>query len=551
MASLIKMALALREGTFPPQHAFASAAPEMELQAGALRVQTAAAPWAPRACGEVRRALVNSIGFGGVNYALCLESAEPAGAPAVHTPPRGRPAREPVAVIGMGGVFPGAADVPSFWRNNVEGADAVREVPAARFDIGRYLDPDRNDRARSYTRLCTVVDDVTAPLGLLQVPPRSAEQIDPTQVLALRAVAEALADSGVMERGLDRDHTAVIMADMPQRKREMEAVLRLGAVEYRAALEEAGAGVPAAALDEAEARFKAGFLPVTEDTLVGYLGGIISGRVARRFGLRGPNLGVESACASSLHALSLACQGLQQGRFSVAIAGGVCCNTSPEVFSIACSFNGLSARGISPFDAGADGFIGGEGAGAVVLKRLRDARADGDRVLGIVRGIGASSDGASRSVFAPDAAGQALAVRRALEDARLAPRDVDWVECHGTGTYTGDASEVTAYAQSYGGHGRPSPMLLSSVKSMIGHLNAAAGMAALVRVLCALQDRRIPPTLHFGSPNPDAPFAAGPFEVATRTLPWPAEPGRPRRAGISSFGLGGSNVHVILEESPS
>jgi acyl transferase domain-containing protein len=328
----------------------------------------------------------------------------------------------------------------------------------------------------------------------------------------------------------------------------VETVLRVGAAEYRAAAE-AVEGLPTGALDEAEARFRGAFPPLTEDTLVGYLGGVVSGRVARRFGLRGPNLAVESACASSLYALALACQGLQQGRFSLAVAGGVCCNTSPEVFSIACAFNGLSARGISPFDAAADGFIGGEGAGAVVLKRLSDARRDGDRVLGVVRGIGASSDGSSRSVFAPDAAGQALAVRRALEDARIAPGDVDYIECHGTGTYTGDVSEVTAYAQVYGGHGRPRPIALSSVKSMVGHLNAAAGMAALLRVLGALQARRIPPTLHFRTPNPDAPFAAGPFEVVTCTLPWTSDPGRPRRAGVSSFGLGGSNVHVILEEA--
>lgn len=548
MAGLIKVTLALRHGVLPPQHHFRSAAPDLMLHDGPLEVQVRAAPWRERARGRRPRACVNSFGFGGVNYSACLEAAEPPRTPAAVVSRRRPVAREPIAIIGMGGVFPGAPDVATFWRNNVEGVDTVREVPASRFAIERYLDPSRGDRTRSYTRFCTAVDDLRAPPALLQTPPASVAQLDPTQVLALRASAEALAHSGVLERGLDREQTAVIIADMPQRKREMEAVLRIGAVEYRAAVEKVLGDLPVAALDEAEARFKADFLPITEDTLVGYLGGVISGRVARRFGLRGANMAVESACASSLYALTLACQGLQQHRFSVAVAGGVCCNTSPEVFAIACAFNGLSASKIAPFDAAADGFIGGEGAGAVVLKRLADARRDGDRVLGVVRGIGTSSDGAARSVFAPDATGQALAVRRALDDAQIAPNCVDYIECHGTGTYAGDVSEVSAYAQVYGGHGRVRPIALSSVKSMVGHLNAAAGIASVVRVLCALGARQLPPTLHFRTPNPDAPFTAGPFEVVDRTIPWPETPGRPRRAGVSSFGLGGSNVHVILEE---
>jgi acyl transferase domain-containing protein len=214
-----------------------------------------------------------------------------------------------------------------------------------------------------------------------------------------------------------------------------------------------------------------------------------------------------------------------------------------------CAFNGVSRSGISPFDARADGFLVGEGAGVVVLKRLRDAVRDGDRIRAVIRGIGESTDGQGRNVYAPNPAGQALAVQRAIEAAGVRPGDIDYIECHGTGTAVGDVSEVDAYARVYGRHGRPRPIALSSVKSMIGHLNAAAGVAGLIRAVCALEHGVIPPTLRFETPNPNVAFDAGPFEVVTRAMPWPRASGRARRAAVSGFGLGGANAHVIIEET--
>jgi acyl transferase domain-containing protein len=557
MVGMIKTALALHHGVIPPQHRFREPQPEMQLRDRGLDVVRQPVRWQEQTAGAPARALVNSFGFGGINFAACVEAHRPGPAsaqPRSHAPRRVETRSEPVAIIGMGGVFPGAADVATFWRNNVAGFDAIREVPRDRFDIDRYCDPSGNTRERSYTRLGAFVD-LQPDARLARIPPRALPWLDGTQVLTLAASAEALADAGYPERPWSRDDTAVFIADMPQRQREWESSLRVSSPEYRAALEpvfERQGVAPALRdqiLDAAEESFKAGFLPMTEDSIIGYLGGIIPGRVSKRYDFRGPNMVVEAACASSLHTLATAVRGLQQGQFAVALAGGVCTNITPEIFAMVCAFNGVSRSGISPFDARADGFLVGEGAGVVVLKRLRDAVRDGDRIRAVIRGIGESTDGHGRNVYAPNPAGQALAVQRAIEVAGVRPGDIDYIECHGTGTAVGDVSEVDAYARVYGRHGRPKPIALSSVKSMIGHLNAAAGVAGLIRAVCALEHCVIPPTLRFETPNPNVAFDAGPFEVATRAMPWPKVSGRSRRAAVSGFGLGGANAHVIIEDT--
>lgn len=550
---LLRAILALKHRVLPAQPAFES--PSEAVEASGLEVPRENLPLegdGPLFAG------VSAFSFGGVDYHAVLERFDPE---RHRPPPRARPAPkpQPIAIVGMGGVFPGADDVPTFWERLLEGYDATREVPKERWDVDRYHQPDGEAPDKSYTRLGCFLDRFPEADPKWRIPPAALATLDPGHLVCLRAAEEALADAGVDPEGWGpRARTAVMLAFLPYQGKKFLADVRVNFREVRAELEaalaEAGASPEEIAKisEDAAARFSAGLPPLGEDTLTGYLGSLNAGRIAHRFDLQGPHFVVDAACASTHAAVHAAVQALRHGTADWALTGGVWADMQPEFFVGACRFNALSPTGSTPFDARADGFIPGEGGGVLVLRRLDDAVRDGQRVHAVIRGVGGSSDGKGRSVLAPTQEGEAEAMRRALEEAELVGADIGYVECHGTGTALGDVVEAHACADAFGADGegapREAPLRIGSVKSNIGHLNAAAGVPGIIKAALALREGVIPPSLKVAAPNPKIDFAGRNLEVVRAATRWDRPPGGARRAGVSSFGVGGANMHVILEE---
>jgi len=428
--------------------------------------------------------------------------------------------REPLAIVGLACRFPGGANDPdAFWSRLIEGFDATTEVPRDRWDIDAYYDPDPDAPGRTYTRHGAFLDmpicDFDA--SFFGIAPREADAMDPQQRLVLEVVWEALERGGIAPASLHGSATGVFVG--------------MTAHDW-AHIQDRGAGT---------------------EHLDGYFGtgtshSVAAGRIAYLLGLKGPALTIDTACSSSLVAFHEACQSLRARETDVAIAAGVLLMLSPSGHVVASAGRMLSRDGrCKAFDAAADGYGRGEGCGAVVLKRLKDALADGDRILAIVRGTAINQDGRSAGLTAPNARAQEEVIRAALAASDVHPHLVSYVEAHGTGTELGDPIELQALGAVQAGRAadRP-PLYVGSVKTNIGHLEAAAGIAGVIKTVLALQHGTLPPHLHFKEPNPHVPWNALPLEVPTRPQPWPAIDGR-RIAGVSSFGFSGTNAHVILE----
>ncbi|MEW5848271.1 MAG: beta-ketoacyl synthase N-terminal-like domain-containing protein [Myxococcota bacterium] len=547
---MLRAVLALQHRTVPAQIAFKTPNPALELDSTPFYVPTANTALTSLGDAELPRAAVSAFGFGGNNFHAVLEA---------HAGARPRPARrkvstdEPIAVVGMGGIFPGAEGVDAFWRMIMDGRDTTREVPKDRWDIDRHWSNDPTRLDRSYSRLGCFLEKLPSLEERWRIPPSAAESLDPSHLLVLRCAEEALSDARYTPGRWDKDRVAVMLAFLPYQGKKFLADIRVNFQEYAAdlahALKQAGVSDEQAhaVLAETEVRFKRALPGISEDTLTGYLGSVNAARVTKLHDFHGPHFVVDSACASTHAALHAAVSALRHRTADVVLSGGVWCDMMPEFFIAACRFNALSATGITPFCARADGFIPGEGAGIFVLKRLSDAERDGDKVHAVIRAVAGSSDGRGRSVLAPNPAGEAMAMTRALEAAGVDATSVDYVECHGTGTALGDVVEVDALTRAYG-KGRPRPLLIGSVKSNIGHLNAAAGAPALIKTALAVRDGVIPPSLKVETPNPQIDFASGPVSVVTTARQWVMAPGQPRRAGISGFGVGGTNMHLVVEQ---
>ncbi|WP_341716227.1 SDR family NAD(P)-dependent oxidoreductase [Micromonospora sp. FIMYZ51] len=451
------------------------------------------------------------------------------------------PAPVEVAVIGMGCILPGAADLPSFWANILDKVDAITEVPSRRWDWRRYYHPDRAARDRVYSRWGGFIDEVPFDPVAFGMPPHSLPSIEPFQLLGLVVAQAALGDAGYLDRPFARDRTAVVLgaggggADLA------------GGYLVRSAL-------PALFGDDA-ARITAALgtaLPEwTEDSFPGLLVNVAAGRIANRLDLGGSNYTVDAACASSLAALHLGVLELADHRSDLAVVGGVDALQNPFTYLCFSKTQALSPSGrCRPFDASADGIAISEGFAAVVLKRLADAERDGDRIYAVIRGVGSSSDGRDRSLTAPRPEGQIRALRRAYAQADVAPATVGLVEAHGTGTVAGDLAESQALTTVWREAGADAQSCaVGSVKSMIGHTKATAGVVGLIKAALALHHKVLPATLGVTAPNAKADLTTGPLYVNSENRPWLAAPdGTPRRAGVSSFGFGGTNFHLVLEE---
>ncbi|MEM5775243.1 MAG: beta-ketoacyl synthase N-terminal-like domain-containing protein, partial [Anaerolineaceae bacterium] len=357
------------------------------------------------------------------------------------------------------------------------------------------------------------------------------------------------------ERKLDPERVAVIFGNSNAGEGHYRSTFRLLLPEYLADLQAVPdfANLPAAvqkALLEGITKQVQGRIPViTEDTMPGELSNIISGRVANVFNFSGPNFVTDAACASSIAAVQAACEGLLAGKFDAVLTGGIDRSMGPESYIKFCKIGALSADGSRPYAEGANGFVMGEGAVVFLLKRLEDAERDNDRIYAVIRGIGASSDGKGKGITAPNPLGQQRAIQRAWIDAGVDASQAGLIEGHGTSTKVGDVAEVNSLNAIFGSLGLPGgSVMLGSVKSNIGHLKSAAGAAGLLKTILALHHQVLPPSANFRKPNPDIPFGQLPFRVNTQPQEWEKRGGQLRFAGVSAFGFGGTNFHVVLEE---
>jgi len=430
-------------------------------------------------------------------------------------------AREPIAVVGMGCRLPGGVTTPEeYWTLLREGRSGIREIPGDRWDVDAYYDPDPQAIGKMYTRHGGFLDRIDAfDAAFFGIAPREAASLDPQHRLLLECAWEALEDAGESPDRLVNSATGVYVGITTSDY----ARLGRGAIEDADVYSASGTALNAAA-----------------------------GRISFALGLQGPCLAIDTACSSSLTAAHTAAQALRARECDVALVGGVNVMASPDPFVLFSRW-GMIAPGAEcrTFDAGANGFVRGEGCGVLVLKRLSDAMADGSRILAVIRGSAVNQDGPSSGLSVPNGLAQAKVIRRALENAGLRPNDVGYVEAHGTGTVLGDPIEVEALGAVYG-PGRPAdtPLMLGSVKPSIGHLESAAGVAGLMKLVLTVQHGELPPQRNFREPNPRIEWARLPIRVVEVLTPWPA--GTATRIGaVSGFGFSGTNVHMIVESPPA
>ncbi len=465
--------------------------------------------------------------------------------------------RQPVAIVGMGVIMPQAPNAEAFWNNLSEARYSITDVPKDRWDPDLYYDPDPRAPDKTYSRIGGWVGEFPwDPIAWrLPIPPKVGDQMDDSQKWAVSAARTALVDAGWPTWTVDPARVAVVVGNAIGGEKHYASNLRIQLPEFTRELARspAFAGLPADMRElitaETTRSFLSQFPEINEDTMPGELASILAGRIANLFNFHGPSFTTDAACASALAAVSAAAEGLVDGQFDAAVAGGVDRNMNVAAFVKFCKIGALSATGTRPFDAGADGFVMAEGAALFVLKRLADAERDGDRIYAVLLGIAGSSDGKGKGITAPNPAGQRLAIERAWRNACIEPSTASAVEAHGTSTRVGDASELESLNAVFGGSGvPPGSIALGSVKSNVGHLKSAAGAAGLFKMIMALHEKVLPPSLNFRDPNPNVDWPASPFRVNTELREWRMPPCGVRRGGVSAFGFGGTNFHAVLEE---
>ena len=427
---------------------------------------------------------------------------------------------EPIAVIGMSCRLPGASDPEAFWQLLAGGVDAIREIPPSRWNVDDYYDPDPDAPGKIATRWAGLLDDIDRfEPEIFGISPREARTMDPQQRLLLEVAWETLERAGIAPSSIHGSATGVYVGVC---NTDYGQLLMSGDV------------------DDLDMYLS-----------TGNASSVASGRLSYVFGLQGPALTVDTACSSSLVAVHLAVQGLRSGACRMALAGGVNVILSPKATMTLSRAKMMAADGrCKSFDVRADGFVRGEGCGLVALKRLSDAQGDGDRVLAVIRGSAVNQDGRSNGLTAPNGPSQVAVVRAALADAGVEPAAVGYVETHGTGTALGDPIEVQALGAALGPGRDPSQrLLIGSAKANIGHLESAAGIAGLIKLVLTLQHGEVSPLVHFEEPNPHIAWGQLPIDVPTAPTPWPARDDR-RIGGVSSFGFSGTNAHVIVEAAP-
>ena len=459
----------------------------------------------------------------------------------------------PVAIIGIGCIFAKSIDLKGYLHLLLSGTNGITDPPASHQQLYDCFDPDPKKPDHIYCNRGGFLPQVDFDPTEFGIPPHNLEATDTSQLLGLMIAKQALLDAGYGDGGkqLDRERCSIILGVTGTQELVIPLGARMGHPNWRRALDLAG--VPSDQADDVVHNISESMVAWQENSFPGLLGNVVSGRIANRLDLGGTNCVVDAACASSTGALRMAIMELTGGHSDMVITGGV--DTINDAFMHMCFSRTriLSASGdIRPFSEVADGTVLGEGIGMVVLKKLEDARRDGDRIYAVIRGIGSSSDGKSQSIYSPRVEGQKMALERAYGQAGIEPADVELVEAHGTGTRVGDQVEFKSLCEVFGPPGDNTlPCALGSVKSSIGHTKAAAGTAGLIKAALALHHKMLPPTLKAEKPDPKLEVEKSRFYLNTRLRPWVKSDGKKRSAGVSAFGFGGSNFHVVLEEPAS
>ena len=466
-------------------------------------------------------------------------------------------AHRAIAIVGVGAILPDAPNAGAFWNNIKAGRYSINEVPADRWDPERYYDPDPAAPDKTYSKIGGWVREYAwEPMKWrLPIPPRVADGMDLAQQWAVACTREALEDYGYPTRPLELDRTAVILGNAMAGEKHYLSSVRVFFPEYEHELEESAsfAALPKAVqrdiTREFHDRIGTRFAQITEDTMPGELANCMAGRIANLYNFHGPNYICDAACASAMAAIKSAVEGLVDNDFDVAVTGGIDRNMGAPTFVKFCKIGALSATGTRPYAQGADGFVMGEGSAIFLMKRLADAERNQDKIYAVLRGIAGASDGKGKGITAPNPIGQKLCVERAWENAGLSPATATLIEGHGTSTRVGDVVEAQSMVDVLSSSNLPANSIaLGSVKSNIGHLKGAAGAAGILKAALALRDKVLPPSLHCEHPSPDIDFAHSPLYVNTELKSWDVPSDVVRRAGVSAFGFGGTNFHVVMEE---
>ena len=441
-----------------------------------------------------------------------------------------------IAIVGIASVLPKSNTTREYWQNILDKVDAITEIPSHRWDWRLYFDADRTVKDKIYSKWGGFLDDMVFDPMRYGMPPKSIAAVDPMQLMALEVARQTIEDAGYHEKGFDRERASVIIG----------ASGGTGDVgsQYglRSELPRFSGALPAEV---------AGRLPEwTEDSFAGILLNVIAGRVANRLNFGGVNFTTDAACASSLAAIYQGVTELTAQRSDFVIAGGVDTVQGPFGYLCFSKTQALSPRGrCSTFDASGDGIVISEGIAMVALKRLAEAERDGDRIYAVIKGVGGGSDGNAKGLTAPLPAGQLRAMRRAYEVAGFSPASVGLFEAHGTGTVAGDGAELQSTTELIGTDGvAPHQAAIGSVKTLIGHTKATAGIAGMIKAALALYHRVLPPHRGVENPNPVLAAPTSPLYVVDQPMPWLAAGDAPRRAATSAFGFGGTNFHVVMEE---
>ena len=455
----------------------------------------------------------------------------------------------PIAIIGMSALFAKAKNLQEYWENILGKVNGITEVPKRAWNIEDYYDPDPKAPDKTYAKSGGFIPEIDFDPLEFGLPPDTLEALDSANLLSLVMAKQALEDAGYGEgKEFNRETTGVILGASGLWKSITPLTSRLQYPIWEKALR--NSGLSEEQIQQIIEKIKASYVPWSENSFPGMLPNVVAGRITNRLDLGGTNCVVDAACASSLSALKMAVSELIEGRCDMMLTGGF--DTDNSILNYMC-FSKTPAFSkkdyLNPFDATSDGMIVGEGLGMLVLKRLADAERDGDRIYAVVKGIGTGSDGRYKSIYAPRPEGQVRALRRAYKDAGFSPATLGLMEAHGTGTPAGDLCEFTALNQVLTENQAEKQLIaLGSVKSQVGHTKAAAGAASLIKATLALHHKILPPTINVTQPNPKFKIEESAFYLNTETRPWIQKGETPRRAGISSFGFGGTDYHVVIEE---
>ena len=461
--------------------------------------------------------------------------------------------KTPIAIIGISSIFPNSKNINQYWSNIINEVDCITDIPASRWNMADYFNPDPKVPDKTYSKRGAFIPDIEFNPLEFGLPPNLLELTEVSQLLTLVLTRDLLKDGGY-EKASDeiRKMTGVILGVGGAQKLMTPLMSRLQYPIWQRVLE--SVGIKGESADLIISRINKAYVKWEENSFPGTLGNITAGRIANRFNLHGTNCVVDAACASSLAGIRMAVHELLDYRSDMMITGGVDMDNS--VYAYLCfSKTPAFSRGekSQPFDKDSAGMLIGEGIGMILLKRLEDAERDQDRIYAVIKGIGTSSDGRSKSIYAPRSEGQIIALERAYQDAGFSPATIGMIEAHGTGTAAGDVAEVNALKMLFEKHDTPKDQVaLGSVKSQVGHTKNAAGVAGLIKTTLSLYHKILPATINIQDPNPKLGLDASALYLNTEVRPWiKDQQGFPRRAGVSAFGFGGTNFHVALEEYQS